>query len=247
MASFRGRQKKASMTLQLPPHVQANLNKEVRLLQRNLADLEKETRHRMRCIVQDQHVATIKLRSLEARLQASQKKFHCLIHHKDSTSDCEEEKRRDSMSIYARKLSNADYYLSLLAPVVKEEGQGEHGREGKSEKQEMEKLSKKPSVEEAGEQSKKSSESEGEELSNTPSVGEGENLSKKPAEEDPSKKPPVGERENLFKKPPVGEREEPSLRSSIRMSSVVEGEGEGSGDELQKSKTVSFTEHNTAS
>lgn len=68
------------LTMQLPSHVQTNLNKEERLLQRNLVDLDKETRQRMNCIMQDQKIASAKLRSLEARLIASQKKFHALIH-----------------------------------------------------------------------------------------------------------------------------------------------------------------------
>lgn len=68
------------MTLQLPSHVQTNLNKEERLLQRNLSDLDKETKHRMRCIIQDQQVAAAKLRILQTRLLASQRKFHALIY-----------------------------------------------------------------------------------------------------------------------------------------------------------------------
>lgn len=68
------------MALQLPSHVQTNINKEERLLQRNLVELDKETRQRMRCIVQDQKVAGSRLKSLETRLLASQEKFHGLIH-----------------------------------------------------------------------------------------------------------------------------------------------------------------------
>ena len=80
MAGKNSRQKKSGQGFQLPSHVQTSLNKEERLLQRNLNDLEKETRHKMRCIVQDQQVAGTKLRSLQSRLLASQKKFHALIH-----------------------------------------------------------------------------------------------------------------------------------------------------------------------
>lgn len=110
------------MTLQLPSHVQTNLNKEARLLQRNLVDLEKETRQRMRCIAQDQQIASTKLRSLQIRLQASQKKFHSLIHHEEENDDTQvEDDRRDSMStcIFARKASN---YLNVmqLAPMMRE-------------------------------------------------------------------------------------------------------------------------------
>ncbi len=80
MAGLKGnRQRKSGQGVQLPSHVQTSLNKEERLLQRNLLDLEKETRHNMRCIVQDQQVAGTKLRSLQSRLLASQKKFHALI------------------------------------------------------------------------------------------------------------------------------------------------------------------------
>lgn len=91
MASYcrRNRQRKIGMTLQLPSHVQTNLNKESRLLQQNLMDLDKETKHKMRCIAQDQQVASTKLRILQARLLASQKKFHSLIHaqHVDHNPD----------------------------------------------------------------------------------------------------------------------------------------------------------------
>lgn len=90
MASSKGsRQRKVGMALQLPSHVQTNINKEERLLQRNLVELDKETRQRMRCIVQDQKVAGTKLKSLESRLLASQEKFHNLIHSNDHTSDSE--------------------------------------------------------------------------------------------------------------------------------------------------------------
>lgn len=140
MASVRNRQKKASMTLQIPSHVQTNLNKEARLLQRNLEDLEKETRHRMRCIAQEQQVATIKLRSLQVRLEASQKKFYSLIHHdEEQGAEIESDGRRDSqsVSIYTRlRPSSGDYYLQVAA-VVKEDrreaGSEMHGKQRKIE------------------------------------------------------------------------------------------------------------------
>ena len=78
------------LTMQLPSHVQTNLNKEERLLQRNLVDLDKETRQRMNCLMQDQKIASAKLRSLEARLLASQKKFHALIHVHDDDDDSDD-------------------------------------------------------------------------------------------------------------------------------------------------------------
>lgn len=92
MASSKGaRQRKVGVTLQLPSHVQTNLNKEERLLQRNLLELDKEARQRMRCIVQDQKVAGSKLKSLEMRLLASQQKFHTLICQSDGAKGKEEE------------------------------------------------------------------------------------------------------------------------------------------------------------
>lgn len=66
------KRKKVSMAMQLPPHVQTNLIKEDRLLQQSLEDLEKKTRHRVACIIRDQQVAGMKLRSLQIRLLASQ-------------------------------------------------------------------------------------------------------------------------------------------------------------------------------
>jgi len=99
MASFKGaRQRKAGMTLQLPSHVQTNINKEERLLQRNLVELDKETRHRMRCIVQDQKVAGSKLKSLEARLLASQQKFHALIHQSEGEEGEETDKPSEELT-----------------------------------------------------------------------------------------------------------------------------------------------------
>jgi len=78
MASSKAAQKrkKMGMAMQLPPHVQTNLNKEARLLQQNLEDLEKKTRHRLSCIIRDQQVAGIKLQSLQIRLVASQSKSY---------------------------------------------------------------------------------------------------------------------------------------------------------------------------
>jgi hypothetical protein len=84
-----GRQRKVGMALQLPSHVQTNMNKEERLLQRNLIELDKATRQRMRCIVQDLKVAEIKLKSLESRLLASQEKFHALIYHSEEEGGSE--------------------------------------------------------------------------------------------------------------------------------------------------------------
>lgn len=90
MASFKSsRQRKVGTSPQLPSHVQTNINKEERLLQRNLAELDKETRQRMRCIVQGQKVAGTKLKSLEARLLASQEKFHALIHSSEDEPEAE--------------------------------------------------------------------------------------------------------------------------------------------------------------
>lgn len=78
MASSKAAQKrkKVGMAMQLPPHVQTNLNKEARLLQQSLEDLEKKTRHRLSCIIRDQQVAGIKLQSLQIRLVASQSKTY---------------------------------------------------------------------------------------------------------------------------------------------------------------------------
>lgn len=78
MASSNAAQKrkKVGMAMQLPPHVQTNLNKEARLLQQNLEDLEKKTRQRLSCIIRDQQVAGIKLQSLQIRLVASQSKSY---------------------------------------------------------------------------------------------------------------------------------------------------------------------------
>ena len=130
MAASRGnRQRRASMTLQLPSLVQTSLNKEARLLQRNLADLEKKTRHRVRCIMQDQQVATIKLRSLEVRLQASQKKFHSLIYQDEIEDVPVSTDRRDSMSIFERKASGTDFYI--LTPILR--AQTSYSVEGRRE------------------------------------------------------------------------------------------------------------------
>lgn len=97
------------MALQLPSHVQTNINKEERLLQRNLVELDKETRQRMRCIIQDQKVAGTKLKSLETRLTASQEKFHNLIYHSDDDSDTEAALSDPSSTTQSRRESKLFY------------------------------------------------------------------------------------------------------------------------------------------
>lgn len=98
------------MALQLPSHVQTNINKEERLLQRNLVELDKETRQRMRCILQDQKVAGTKLKSLETRLLASQEKFHALIHHREDEEEPEAGYEDISASASRRDTENDIFY-----------------------------------------------------------------------------------------------------------------------------------------
>ena len=119
------------MALQLPSHVQTNMNKEERLLQRNLVELNKETRQKMRGIVQDQKVASTKLKCLEARLLASQEKFHALIHHQSedqgepeagSEDKSDTGSRRDSEMFYGgkRRISGYLVYQDRLVVSSKE-------------------------------------------------------------------------------------------------------------------------------
>ena len=107
------RQKKSGQGFQVPSHVQTTLNKEERLLQRNLVDLEKETRHQMRCIVQDQQVAKTKLRSLQSRLLASQKKFHALIHPAPVTKD-------EETVLLTPDYTETCYFQSMMSQLARE-------------------------------------------------------------------------------------------------------------------------------
>lgn len=96
--------------MQVPSHVQNTINKDERLLQRKLGDLERETKHRMRCIVQDQQVAAIKLRTLQARLAASQKRSMTFL---SARQQCD--RRKSSTDPGSFK-----YFKSLMAPGLRE-------------------------------------------------------------------------------------------------------------------------------
>ena len=100
------RQRKTGQGFQLPSHVQTSLNKEERLLQRNLMDLEKKMKHEMRCIIQDQQVAGTKLRSLQTRLLASQRKFHALIHPPSPQRESEDDAFEHAGSPVSEEISD---------------------------------------------------------------------------------------------------------------------------------------------
>ena len=68
----KGKGRRDGLTLQLPSHVQNSLNKEERMLHQTLGDIDRETKHRLKCISQDQQVAATKLKILERRLLMSQ-------------------------------------------------------------------------------------------------------------------------------------------------------------------------------
>ena len=67
-------------TLQLPSHVQNALNKEERMLQQTLGDLEIQIKYKMKSISQDQQVATMKLSSMERQLSVSQARSWSIDH-----------------------------------------------------------------------------------------------------------------------------------------------------------------------
>lgn len=106
MASSRAalRRKKVGVAMQLPPHVQTNINKEDRLLQQSLEDLEKKARHRVSCIIRDQQVAGMKLRSLQIRLLASQNRSYSM-----QQQSCNREKSTTTFT---------NFYKSLIVPGV---------------------------------------------------------------------------------------------------------------------------------
>lgn len=107
-SSKRNRQKKQGMKMQLPSHVQININKEERLMQRNLGELERETRYRMRCIMQDQQVAWTKLHILQSRISATQKRSQVFASKQNENASA------GTMSHL--KMSDTSYFKRLMGP-----------------------------------------------------------------------------------------------------------------------------------
>lgn len=110
----RGKGRRDGLTLQLPAHVQNTLNKEDRLLQQTLSDLQRETKHLFKCISQDQQVAANKLRILEKRIEASKARSQSAQSLGAGT------KPSISRSLSRKDTCSSDYFKSLLTPGVRD-------------------------------------------------------------------------------------------------------------------------------
>lgn len=108
----RGKSKgrRDGLTLQLPSHVQNSLNKEERMLHQALGDIDRETKHRLKCISQDQQVAATKLKLLERRLQVSQSRSSSAAG--GSHGGARLMKRMDTC--------DSSYFKSLMTPAIKD-------------------------------------------------------------------------------------------------------------------------------
>ena len=104
--SHKGNRQKKKKGGMIPSHIQNNINKEERLMQRNLSDLERETKHRMRSIECDQQVARTKLRNLQVRLIASKKRSQSLL-------------SKQIPPFSQMDTSDSGYFKNLIIPTIK--------------------------------------------------------------------------------------------------------------------------------
>ena len=110
-ARSKSKGRRDGVTLQLPSHVQNSLNKEERVLQQTLLDIDRETKHRLKCISQDQQVAARKLTTLERRLLISQSRSK-------SATGVGTLDRKKLMS--RMDTCDSGYFKSLMTPAFKD-------------------------------------------------------------------------------------------------------------------------------
>ena len=82
------------------------------MLHQTLGDIDRETKHRLKCISQDQQVAARKLTTLERRLLISQSRSHSAASAKEAS-----ERRR---IISRLDTCDSNYFKSLMTPAVKD-------------------------------------------------------------------------------------------------------------------------------
>ena len=108
----KGKGRRDGLTLQLPSHVQNSLNKEERMLHQTLGDIDRETKHRLKCISQDQQVAATKLKILEKRLLISQSRSQ------SAPSAAGEHKPERRRLITRLATCDSNYFKSLMTPAI---------------------------------------------------------------------------------------------------------------------------------
>lgn len=114
MARSKNKGRRDGLTLQLPSHVQNSLNKEERMLHQTLGDIDRETKHRLKCISQDQQVAARKLSILERRLLVSQSRSQSAI-------SCQGDRKLDRKKLMSRMdTCDSSYFKSLMTPAIKD-------------------------------------------------------------------------------------------------------------------------------
>ena len=113
----KGKGRRDGLTLQLPSHVQNSLNKEERMLHQTLGDIDRETKHRLKCISQDQQVAATKLKILERRLLMSQARSRSA-----AQAGCSAERMRLERKSTVSRMDTCDssYFKSLMTPAIRD-------------------------------------------------------------------------------------------------------------------------------
>ena len=120
-ARGKGKGRRDGLTLQLPSHVQNSLNKEERMLHQTLGDIDRETKHRLKCISQDQQVAATKLKILEKRLLMSQARSRSAATAAGNGVCSGVGWRQERKSLMSRKdTCDSSYFKSLMTPAIRD-------------------------------------------------------------------------------------------------------------------------------
>jgi hypothetical protein len=117
----KGKGRRDGLTLQLPSHVQNSLNKEERMLHQTLGDIDRETKHRLKCISQDQQVAATKLKLLERRLLMSQARSRSAAEGGSGSTEAEWRRQIERRSVMSRmNTCDSSYFKSLMTPAIRD-------------------------------------------------------------------------------------------------------------------------------
>lgn len=84
------------------------------MLHQTLGDIDRETKHRLKCISQDQQVAARKLSILERRLMVSQSRSQ-------SALSCQGDRKLERKKLMSRMdTCDSSYFKSLMTPAIKD-------------------------------------------------------------------------------------------------------------------------------
>ena len=119
-ARGKGKGRRDGLTLQLPSHVQNSLNKEERMLHQTLGDIDRETKHRLKCISQDQQVAATKLKLLERRLLMSQARSRSAAQGGFSTGAGWRRQIERKSVVSRMDTCDSSYFKSLMTPAIRD-------------------------------------------------------------------------------------------------------------------------------